>query len=80
MKVGSAVNFRIETVAAHDEFALKQNNPCVIGLGSVGASQPLHFDTRAQVQSNRDGNRYSECSSWCNLAKGLSIIAMAIRV
>ena len=32
-------------MAAHDEFALKQNNPCFIGLGSVGASQPSHFDT-----------------------------------
>jgi hypothetical protein len=44
MKIGSAVNFRIETMAAPDEFAYKQNNPCFIGLGSVGASQPLHFD------------------------------------
>ena len=31
-------------MAAHDEFANKQNNPCFIGLGSVGASQPSHFD------------------------------------
>ena len=45
MKVCSAVNFRLKTMAAHDEFALKQNNPCFIGLGSVGASQPLHFDS-----------------------------------
>ena len=45
MKIGSAVNFRIEMMAAHDEFANKQNNPCFIGLGSVGASEPLHFDT-----------------------------------
>ena len=44
MKIGSAVNFRIETMAAHDEFAIKQNNPTFVGLGSVGASQSSHFD------------------------------------
>ena len=31
-------------MAAHNEFANEQNNPCLIGLGLVGASQPLHFD------------------------------------
>ena len=45
MKVWWAVYFRLETMAAHDELANKQNNPCFIGLGSVGASQPSHFDT-----------------------------------
>ena len=45
MKVGSAVNFRLQTMAALDEFALKQSNPCCIVLGSVGASQPQHLDT-----------------------------------
>ena len=49
MKIGSAVNFRIETMAAHDEFALKQSNPTFIGLGSVGASQPQLFDTLSSV-------------------------------
>ena len=44
MKVCSAVNFRLETMAAHDEFANEQSNPCFIGLGSAGASQPSHFD------------------------------------
>ena len=38
-------------MAAHDEFALKQNNPCFIGLGSVGASQPLHFDMVRHLSS-----------------------------
>ena len=44
MKVCLAVNFRIETMAVHDEFANKRNNTCFIGLGSVGASEPLHSD------------------------------------
>ena len=38
-------------MAAHDEFALKQNNPCFIGLGSVGASQPSHFDMVRHLSS-----------------------------
>ena len=42
-------------MAAHDEFALKQNNPCFIGLGSVGASQSLHFD-RCSVESLNESN------------------------
>ena len=52
MKVGSAVNFRLKTMAAHDEFALKQSNPTFIGLGSVGASQPQLFDM-VRHQSSR---------------------------
>ena len=38
-------------MAAHDEFANKQNNPCFIGLGSVGAAEPSLFDTCLIVQN-----------------------------
>ena len=38
-------------MAAHGEFAIKQTNPTFVGMGSVGASQPSHFDT--QCTQNR---------------------------
>ena len=38
-------------MAAPDEFAIKQNNPTFVGLGSVGALQPSHFDNRRLFQT-----------------------------